>query len=194
MNPSRIPSAAGCSVPRLRRGRLGLTFAELIIAVFVFSIISIPLYLLLSSTRTDTSRSINYLRAMELAMEGIEWVQLTEMDRNFRLNAENFSGGLVLESGSSFKPADILVTGNNRYGNHLQPTVTYSEQYNSAWFYRTIEIQELKGAQAYCSLLHKVRVSVFWNDGKPVKNLHDPGGRTKKVVLETLLLDGKKQP
>lgn len=174
--------------------RAGFTFAELIIAVFVFSIISVPLYLLLSSTRTDTAKSINFMRAMELAQEGIEWVQLTENDQNFRLNAENFSGGLVMENGASFKPAEVMVAGNNRYGNQLLPTVQYSEQYNTAWFYRMIKVEDVKGTQKYCRLLKKVRVSVFWNDGKKVKNLHDASGRSKKVVLETLILDGKLLP
>lgn len=174
---------------------LGLSFPEIVIAVFIFSIISIPIYSLLTNTRTDTSKAIHFFRAMELAQEGIEWAQITPVNNKYKQNIESYSGSIVLEDGSSFKPATILTTDNKRYENQLlsNKNVQYSNQYLPAFFYRTIEVKELTGSSIAESFLKKVVVTVYWNDGKKAKNLHTFDDREKKVVYEALIFDGRKQ-
>ena len=179
----------------LKSCKSALSFPEIVVAIFVFSVLATPLYMLLSNTKTDTAKAIHFFRAMELAQEAIEWAQITTVDKDYKKKIENYSGSIVVEDGKSFKPARINTQSNKLYGNQLLTSneVEYSSQYLPPFFFRTIEVKDLSSSSIAGNFLKKVVVTVYWNDGKKAKNLHVPDGREKKVVLETLIFDGKKQ-
>jgi len=79
------------------------------------------------------------------------------------------------------------------YANSLITQIPYSEQYNSAWFYRLITVEDVSTANPYSKLLKKVTVAVYWNNAKRAQNLYNKNGRDKLVILKTLVLDGNKQ-
>ncbi len=176
----------------LSRSR-GVTFTEIIVAVTVFAILAIPLYLSMSNIQTDTVKSINYLRAMELASEAIDYVKMLPFDKNFKLNSEGLSGSILVETGSLFEPTSIPTGDNEYYQDVLEAKIQYSSQYNPAYFFRSIEVSDLSGTE-YSGLLKKVVVTVYWDNGVKVNNLHDVNQRSRKVVLATLITDWKSQP
>lgn len=176
-----------------KNNKLAISFPEILVAVLVFSILAFPIYSLLSQTRKDTLKTINYLRAMELAQEGLDWVKMTPIKNNFSRTVENYSGSLVVENGKAFSPLILSMATNPWYANSLITQIPYSEQYNSAWFYRLITVENVSTANPYSKLLKKVTVAVYWNNAKKAKNLYNKNGRDKLVILKTLILDGNKQ-
>ncbi|PKL49019.1 MAG: hypothetical protein CVV42_07570 [Candidatus Riflebacteria bacterium HGW-Riflebacteria-2] len=178
----------------INRRRAGFSFAEIVVAIAVFAMLAIPLYQSLHGVQTDTRKSINYFRAMELADEAIEYVRLLPVDHEFKQKAEGFSGSMLIEqSDDSFSAAKIAVGDNPRYRDFLVSDIQYSEQYNPACFYRTVEVADLSGA-SYAGLLKKVVVTVYWDNASARNNLHDLSRKTNKVVLATLITDWEKQP
>lgn len=173
--------------------RHGFSFPEIIVAITVFAILAIPLYQSIHNVQLDTEKSINYFRAMELANEAIEYVKLLPLDKDFKRNAEGFSGSLLTEKSTSFEAARVLTGENPDYKSILESDVQYSSQYNPAYFYRTVEVADLSGSD-YSRLLKKVIVTVYWDNGVAVNNLHDLSKKTKKVVLASLITDWETQP
>ncbi|NLI75414.1 MAG: hypothetical protein GX442_03085 [Candidatus Riflebacteria bacterium] len=177
--------------------RRGLSFPEIMVAVVVISLCVVPLLWVLNSSRTDTSKAINYLRAVELANEAIEWASVAPLYRKGYTNdtVRQIGGSLVTAVGSGFSPAPIDVTpsanGDWQAEGLLAPSLTYSEQYNSAFFFRTIDVQDVTGGIRQ-GFLRRVTVTVEWAEGKKPQHLDQPGGeRNKKIVLTTLILDDK---
>lgn len=60
----------------MTRNRSGFALGEVIIAVLVMSACLVPILLLMSSTRVDTSRAVHRLRAMELINEATDWLTI----------------------------------------------------------------------------------------------------------------------
>jgi len=172
----------------------GFSMPEIVVAVTVFAFLAFPLYRSMQSVQTDTQKSINYLRAMELANEAIEYVKLLPLDQHFERNAEGFGGSILIERADSSFEAARLITGENpRYGDDLAANLQYSSQYNPAYFYRTVEVHRLSGAN-YAGLVCKVIVTVYWDNSAVVSNLHDLTRKTSKVTLATLVTDWNSQP
>ena len=171
----------------------GISFPEIVVAVTVFAILALPIYQSMHTVQTDTMKSINYFRAMELANEAVEYVRLLPVDKDFKQNAEGFSGSILVEQGDTFEAAKILTGDNPNYKDILESEIQYSNQYNPAYFYRTIEVSDLSGSD-YAGLLKKVIVTVYWDNDVAVNNLHDLSRKTKKVVLASLITDWGTQP
>ncbi|MGM0597490.1 MAG: hypothetical protein ACQES9_10670 [Myxococcota bacterium] len=171
----------------------GFSYLEIIAAVAVFAILAIPIYQTMHNVQSDTSKSINYFRAMELANEAIEYVKLLPVDDEFKMKAEGISGSLLVERPSSLEAAKIPAGENPEYSDILQSEIQYSSQYNPAHFYRTVEVADLSGNE-YSGFLKKVVVTVYWESGVAINNLHDPGNRSKKVVLASLITNWTAQP
>lgn len=174
----------------------GLTFAEVVVAVVVIALCSIPLLWVLTSSRTDTSKAINYLRAVELANEAIEWASIAPFHRRTTTNVmvEQISGSLVTQVGSGFQPApiDVVPASHSEWvaENLTAPSLTYSSQYTSAFFYRTVKVEDVvNGPKGY---LRRVTVTVEWAEGRVPQHHTQPGGeRNKKIVMSTLILNEK---
>ncbi len=92
-----------------------------------------------------------------------------------------------------FAAAPVMTGENSYYRDILADNVLYSEQYNPSFFYRTIEVHDLAGTD-YANLLKKVIVTIYWDDDRPVKNIHDLDSKSRKVVLACLVTDWRSQP
>lgn len=174
------------------KSRLGVSFVEIVVAIFVFAMMALPVYVFMTSVRTDNVKNISYLRAMELAEESLEYVQLLPVDRSFKAKAEAISGSLLIEV-PDISAACVLIGTDDYYRDILADRLQYSEQYNPSYFYRTVEVHDLTGT-AYSELLKKVVVTIYWDDSRQVNNLHDLGAKTRKVVMACLITDWKSQP
>lgn len=173
-------------------GRRGISFVEIVVTITVFAVMALPIYMSMSGTQSDTVKNISYLRAMELASEAIEYVKLLPMDKNFEKNATALSGSLFLDKPKS--SAESIMTGSNKYYQDiLADKLSYSDQYNPSFFYRTVQVGDMSGTPN-ASLLKKVIVTVYWDDGRPVKNLEDLDSKTRKVELACLICDWRAQP
>lgn len=185
-------------MPGSRSPCRGLSFPEVVVAVFVLGVCMAPLLWVLNSSRTDTAKAINYLRAVELANEAIEWATVAPffLPGFTNSNVEQIQGSLVAVMGSKFEPASIDVVSSSNpdwtASNLLADKLSYSEQYNSAYFYRSVKVTDIT-AGITKGYLRKVTVTVEWSEGKTPANPDQPGqDRNKKIVLNTLILDDKK--
>ena len=73
----------------------GFSFVELVIAVAVAAILLGALLWWMARTREGGSRAIEYLRALEIAHESLEWIQATPLTPAGRRSLEAQSGSLV---------------------------------------------------------------------------------------------------
>jgi hypothetical protein len=157
-------------------------FAEIMIAVLVCTVAAYPIITMVTATRTETTKAINYLRALELANEIIDLANVVP----FHL-LQSFAGVYS----KSLKPLPIREPQGD-FVVQFQPTqIEYSPDYGKCFYYRDITIESVPGVE-HGRFLQKLRVSVEWNEGKPPQNEEDntgPNQRMRKVVLETLLFN-----
>ncbi len=166
----------------------GFTFAEIMVAVLVVSVLAIPLSYLVTSTRTDTSKAINYLRAMELANEVIEWANVVPFDKIKTL--ENAGGSLVEDMGGNLQSVKLPVTANGMWAG-LATQIQYSEQYPTAFFYRQITVGSITQSVPWRDYVAKVTVTVSWNEGKKPDVLDTPD-RMRKITLYALVFNDRR--
>jgi len=160
------------------RRRSGLGLVEIIVAVVVIAVGLIPLMWLTTATRTDTSKAINYLRALELANEGIEWAQAVPFDRLGELpRGPNF--------GSLYQGV-IQVSPQSKFQGTLANSIPYPGQYDAGFFFRSLEVRDVD--QESRGFLKRVTVTVGWNEAKAPEFHHDPE-RMRAVELSCLLFD-----
>ena len=171
----------------------GFTFAEIVVAVAIVTIVAVPVYYLLTNTKVGTAKAINYLRAMELANEVIEWANITPYEKLWdgikSPFAQGYSDSLVV-AGTTPKATAIQVSANTGWKD-LATKLEYSEQYNSAFFYRKVEIKPVAGVP-YQGYLLEVTVTVSWNEGKAPAIITDPADRMRKITLSCLLMHERK--
>lgn len=177
------------SFRRARSGE-GFSFAEVLVTVFAVSVMSIPITLLLSSSRADTSKAINYLRALEIGYETIEWVQTLPFHsssfkeftaKESRSLNDQGTGGMVFYN-----------TGDNpKWNSALTKKITYPEQYKIPYFFREIKIDDVAPSLEYGVYLKQVTVTVWWNEAQIPQKLDKPE-RMRKITLSTLLLDNSR--
>lgn len=174
----------------------GFSFVEIVIAILVAAGCAIPIFYMITSARTETSKSINYLRALELANEAIEWASVS--DFNSDLNSQVFGGvggGLVEEIGNDLTPVSVMTAAAvNPVWNAdgvIAQDLRYSEQYNQAFFWRSITVEEVdSNFNRFASgLLKKITVEVSWNEGKTPPNINDGSDRMRKIRLSTIILN-----
>ena len=168
--------------------RRGFSFAEIIVAIMVVTMLAVPLFYLVTSTRTDTSKAINYLRAMELANEIIEWANVIPFNKIMTL--ENAGGTLVEDLGGTMSSVKIPVQNNGMWSN-LATELQYSNQYPVAFFYRTIDVSSITENVPWRDYVAKVTVTVSWNEGKKPDVLDSPD-RMRKITLYSLVFNDRR--
>lgn len=166
-----------------------LSMIEVVIAVFLASMCVVPIFYMVTSSRTDTSKAINYLRAVELANEVIDWISVAEWD-----SVENMDGGYLgsLVEGSAGSLSSVVIAAgtseNPQWKNSSifvnSAELKYSEQYNSAFFYRKIDVKN-----TIPNLLRKITVTVSWAESQKPSNIGLEGDRDRYVELSVLLLN-----
>jgi Tfp pilus assembly protein PilV len=180
----------------LSKPNRGFSLVEIVIAVFAVTIMAMPIIWLVSSSRTDTSKAINYLRAMEIALETLEWVRtLPGQPAKIEEVIKNESRSLLDSNG---KEMIAYSTGTNaKWPGQLAEKLVYSDQYKAAYFFREIKIensleaQPHEGKTAHSPYLKRVTVTVWWNEAKVPSTPSQPE-RSRKIVLAMLLLDGSR--
>lgn len=177
----------------LRKSRIGLSLVEVLIAVLVVAACAVPVVYMVTSARTDTSKAINYLRAMELANEAIEWASVARFSKVDSSVFSGLAGPITEADGSGLKPANIAVAAPaNQVWSADDLTASalqYSEQYNNAFFFREIEIKDVSSPLVSPGLLKKVTVTVKWSEGYRPANPNLPGDRSRQVQLAVLILN-----
>lgn len=174
-----------------RKRAAGMGFVEVLIAVLVISGCAIPVIYMVTSSRTDTSKAINYLRAVELANEAIEWASVSKFDDVVESTFSALAGPITEVSTTGLKAIDVAVgpPENTVWSADglAADKLTYSEQYNKAYFYRKIEIEDVSDSYVKPDLLKKVVVTVLWSEGYTPANPNLPDDRSRQVQLSVLI-------
>jgi len=158
------------------------------VAILVAAVLAVPLFYLVTSTRTDTSKAINYLRAMELANEAIEWANVIPFHKIKEL--EGTGGSLVEDLGGNFVPVKLAVVNNGMWAG-LAPQIQYSDQYPTAFFHREIIVGSITQSVPWRDAMAKVTVTVSWNEGKK-PDILDSTDRMRKITLYALIFNDRK--
>lgn len=172
--------------------RNGFGFVEIIVATLIAAVCSIPIIMMVSSSRSETSKAINYLRAMELANEALEWAMIATDTENLNTNLSGCGGSLIVDvGGGTLGPAGVDAVGsvNPKWeaDGIIARNIGYSGQYNTAYFLRSISVVPIDSGIG-AGYLSEVRVEVKWNEGRAPTNLMDPAGdRMRKITLTTLV-------
>lgn len=176
-----------------RFSRAGLGFVEIVIAVLVISACAVPVVYMVTSSRTDTTKAINYLRAVELANEVIEWASIAEFSKLDASTFSAFTGSLVEESAGNVLPVSLAVASPDnpvwKADNLMAGNLSYSEQYGHAYFFREVEITDVTDSYLQPDLLKKVTVRVKWSEAHRPANINLPDDRSRQVELSVLLLN-----
>ncbi len=170
-----------------KKGSGGFSFIEIVVAAGVSFIFFGGLIFFATSTRTQTSKAVNYLRALQIAQETIELVQSVPLEKVAGGGVQIFEGSLVNPAtGGSVK---IPFHNSSAWQPH---TKTYPEQYNNAWFYRKVRIDPVPAGIANARFLRKITVDVYWNESKKPERIDSIGkepDRMRKLSMATLLFD-----
>ena len=170
------------------KNKKGYSLAEVVIATVIFAGIFTGLILLTTSSRTETSKSINYLRALQLAQEAIEIINSSPFEKVTDSNLSFLSGSLI--DPATNKSVKILA------GNNAKNTISefnYPDDYTKCYYYRTIKINDLSSIPNN-RFLKKITVGVYWNEGKIPNKLESTSGepdRMRKLELSTIVFDEK---
>lgn len=190
MNLKQVPN----SILRFKTKRFGLSFVEILIAILVVTGCAVPIIYMVSSTRTDTVKAINYLRAVELANEAIEWAAASKLSNLNNGTFSAFNECLVSAGGSGLTAKKLLTAQPSnpawKSGNLMATDLQYSEQYNKCYFWRQIDIQDVNAGHFQKNLIKKVTVTIKWSEGKTAP-INSDKGRTRQVQLSVLLLNDK---
>ena len=169
-----------------KSGRQAFSFVEIIVALTIGVGCFTGLIWFASTTRVETSKAGNYLRALQIAQETIELIQSTPQSELTPTKIQIFEGSLVnpqtrnsvkipVHNASAWQPA----------------TKNYPEQYNNAWFYRKVRMEQIGGGGS-SRFLKKISVDVYWNEGKSpdkIDSLDSEPDRMRKLSLATLIFD-----
>ena len=170
--------------------RNGFGFVEIAVACVVIGVCAVPILWLVSSSRVETSKAINYLRAMELANETIEWASVIPFQSKDGKNLAVLANGYTE---SLFNNRLIRVGDNPAWAQvPLANDVMYSDQYDAAYFFREIRITDVP-EMSLRGFLKKVTVTISWNEGKiPANPSASPPDRMRKITLSTLIFNDRK--
>jgi hypothetical protein len=170
-----------------------LGFVEVLVAVVIVAACAVPIVYMVTSARTDTSKAINYLRAMELANEVIDWAQMSPYGMVDDSIFSGITGPITIDDSGTLKSAEIAVgTPKNpvwETDGLVAGKLQYSEQYNNAFFYREVEIEEISDTFLGEDMLKKLVVTVKWCEGSRPPNPNTSDGRTREVKLSVLLVN-----
>lgn len=162
--------------------RKAFSFVEIIVALTISIIFFAGVIYFASTTRVQTSKAVNYLRALQIAQETIELIQSMPSSGLSPAKLQVFEGSLIdPATGRSVKIP-------MHSGSSWQPGIkTYPEQYDNAYFYRKVKIEP-----AGSRFLRKVSVDVYWNEAKKPDRIDAIGSepdRMRKLSLATIIFD-----
>ncbi|MBU1107454.1 MAG: hypothetical protein KKB51_12360 [Candidatus Riflebacteria bacterium] len=170
----------------------GISFVEVMIAVLIVAVSAVPIFYMVTSSRTDTSKAINYLRAVELANEVIEWAQAVKFDDLNVITFGGVSGTIDDDSTVPVLPGPVRVVppeNTNWLGVPFVATdLMYSKQYSNAFFYREIEFEDVISPDFNDGMMKKMTVRVKWNEGVAPTSLYS-SDRDRQVELSVLMLN-----
>ncbi len=171
----------------MKTDKSGFSFIEIILATALAASLFAALIWLTTTTRAETGKSVNYLRALQLAQETIDWLNATPAGT---LTAER----LRLLEGSLVDPQTGKSTGilPGMAADTASSSITYPDDYCPAWFYRKITLAKPEPAYPGARFLRKITVEIFWNEGKrptTTDSLSENPDRMRKISLSALLLD-----
>lgn len=171
-----------------RTRRKGFTITEIIVATAIFVVLFSSIAWMSTSSRAESSKSINYLRALELAQEGVDWVNSTPFSEVTEANVAILQGSLVDPSnGESIK----MPVGDN--AKNSVANTNYPQDYSRCYFYRTVKIEDLNSVPNG-RFLKKITIGIYWNEGKTPKKLEATSGepdRMRKLYMSTIIFDDK---
>lgn len=164
----------------------GMSFIEVLLATVIASLLFSSIIWFVSSTRVATDKSTNYLRALQLAQETIDWVHALEFSDISEDKLSLLEGSLVdSQTGHSVVFCRSTVDGK-------ELVMAYPDDYCKAYFYRKIVLEKQSDVKPFGRLLKKVSVHVYWNEGQIPAQLDSLSGepdRMRKIMLSTLLFD-----
>jgi type II secretory pathway pseudopilin PulG len=172
----------------LSKAVAGFSFVETVVAVGVSIIFFSGLIYFASTTRVETAKAGNYLRALQIAQETMELVQSAPLAEVMQNRIQIFEGSLIdPQTGQSI---EIPI---NKDAAWQPSTKSYPEQYNNCFFYRKISVSQ-PAETAQSRFLKTITVEVFWNEGKTPDKIESLGSepeRMRKISLSTMLFDEK---
>lgn len=171
----------------------GISLIEVLVAVLIVAVCSVPVIYMVTSSRTDTSRAINYLRAVELANEVIEWAQSVKFENLDPVRFSAFMKSLIDDSSGLVMPLPVGATTpentNWTSASFADSNLKYSEQYSNAFFYREVEFEDINGSTYFNDgMMKKMTVRVKWNEGVVPTSIGS-SDRDRQVELSVLLLN-----
>lgn len=169
------------------RRKAGFSFVEIIVATGIGLVFFGGIIYFASTTRVQTSKAENYLRALQIAQETIELVQSVSVADAASSKIQIFEGSLVDPSTRQ----SVKIPFHTSSGWQPQ-TRTYPEEYTKAWFYRKVSVDKLPAGVPNARFMRKVTVDVFWNESKMPEKIEAIGAepdRMRKLSLSTLIFD-----
>ncbi len=167
------------------RRPVGFSFLEVLIATALATTMFASIIWLISTTRVETVKSVNYLRALQLAQETIAWLNAVPEDGLTNVNTRIMEGSLVdAQTGESIK----IQSGS--HGTDTPHELHYPKNYDSAWFYRRIILSEIDRTAPGARFMRKVTVKIYWNEGRrpdKIESLTEEPDRMRKIEMTTVL-------
>ena len=166
---------------------------EVIIALLVIVCAGIPILKMVFQTQTETSSSVNYLRAMELADEVIEWANASKFKDVDKL--AGLSGSMVDSSDSGHQMIKVNTAGasneNWKDSGFFDNNIKYSDKYCSAFYYRDIKVEPVTSSSNNfeSNLLKKVTVTIKWSEGRMPSNINLDSERNRQIQLSVLVIN-----
>lgn len=167
-----------------------MSFAEIMLTVFIVFVLALPLLYVTTSSRKETTHAINYLRAVELANEVIDWTNGLRFEQ---INSKTFMDSGLCESltdlgnNSKCKPIEVTNKPANKTwkdDNFFASKISYPEQYAGYYFYRDVKVEPDDNS----SDLKTITVTVTWAEAYAPKRLDDGKDRNKTVILSTIVM------
>lgn len=159
----------------------GFSLVEVVVAFAISLVCFGGLIYFAASTRAETSKAENYLRALQIAQETIELIQSTPFEELTPAKLQMFEGSLVNPATGKSVPLPAHPAA------AWQPAdKTYPDQYTNAYFYRKIKMKPAESGIPNSRFLKQVIVEVFWNEGKKPDKIEAIGGdpeRMRKLSL-----------
>ncbi|MDD3002111.1 MAG: hypothetical protein PHF29_10190 [Candidatus Riflebacteria bacterium] len=176
--------------------RFAMTFAEIMVAVAIVAGAAFPIFYLTNSSRKETTRAINYLRAVELANEVLEWASVSKYEELTDANMAAFTGLMTNVEGDSISsivlPTTISSNDIWKNDNLLVDSLFYSDQYAQLYFYRDVKVEEVSDVDYIePNMVKKVSVTVSWSEASRPQNMNNPSDRNRKLSLSVLILNDK---
>lgn len=170
-----------------RKRHRGFSLVEVVVAFAISLVCFGGLIYFATSTRTETSKAENYLRALQIAQETIELIQSTPFEELTPAKLQMFEGSLVNPATGKSVPLPV-----HPAAAWHPSTKTYPDQYTKAYFYRKVRMKPVESGIPNARFLREVIVEVFWNEGRVPDKIEAIGGdpdRMRKLSLPAVVFD-----